>query len=192
MEISLIRHGKSELVNNERITCSDFKKWVEQYDYHGVFEERGYPLETTETVVRAKLIITSDLERSIQSATLLNPRVISISDALFRETGLPTPSRCLWGIKLRPGIWAVLFRLLWFCGYSKGCESLGHAKLRAKQATHQLIDYANKYQSVVLVGHGFFNRLIAKELQKQGWKGNRKTGSEHWTCTTYADSEAVF
>lgn len=39
MEISLIRHGKSQLTENDTITCLEFKRWVEEYDYHGVFEE---------------------------------------------------------------------------------------------------------------------------------------------------------
>ncbi|HCX52653.1 MAG TPA: histidine phosphatase family protein, partial [Bacillus sp. (in: Bacteria)] len=43
MEISLIRHGKSKLTENDTITCLEFKQWVEKYDIHGVFEEGTYP-----------------------------------------------------------------------------------------------------------------------------------------------------
>ena len=28
MEISLIRHGESQLTVNDKITCTEFKKWV--------------------------------------------------------------------------------------------------------------------------------------------------------------------
>lgn len=186
MEISLIRHGKSKLTENDTITCLEFKQWVEKYDNHGVFEESTYPSETVEKVVNAKIVVTSNLERSIKSARLLNPEVKIISDPLFRETGLPTCSKKLLNIKLRPSIWAVILRLLWLCGYSNECESITNAKFRAKKASQQLIDYANEYKLIVLVGHGFFNRLIAKELQKKGWKGKRKTGAKHWNCTTYS------
>jgi broad specificity phosphatase PhoE len=185
MEISLIRHGKSRLTENEKVTCLDFKKWVEKYDYNGVFEESAYPSETIEKVENAKIVITSDLKRAIQSAKLLNPEVKTIPDPLFRETELPTQSMKVMDIKLRPSIWAIIMRLLWFCGYSNDCESLSNAKLRAKKTSQQLINYAEEYKSVVLVGHGFFNMLIAKELQRRGWKGKRKTGSKHWNCTTY-------
>jgi hypothetical protein len=89
-------------------------------------------------------------------------------------------------LKLRPSIWAITLRLLWFFGNSNECESLNKAKFRAKKASQQLIDYAEVNRSVVLVGHGFFNMLIAKELQKRGWKGKRKTGAKHWNCTTYS------
>ncbi|WP_243450138.1 hypothetical protein [Neobacillus terrae] len=45
MEISLIRHGKSRLTGNEKITSLEFKKWVEKYDYNGVYEESTVLLE---------------------------------------------------------------------------------------------------------------------------------------------------
>ncbi|GAE26668.1 hypothetical protein JCM9140_2754 [Halalkalibacter wakoensis JCM 9140] len=186
MEISLIRHGKSLLTDNDTITCLKFKEWVEKYDYNGVVEESIYPSDTLEKIATAKFVLTSDLKRSVDSAEILNPKVKTISDPLFRETELPTHSMRLLDIKLRPSIWAVILRLLWFSGYSNECESLSNAKLRAKKASQQLIDYADEYKSVVLVGHGFFNMLIAKELQKKGWKGKRKAGTKHWNCTTYS------
>ena len=186
MEISLIRHGKSQFTENDKITCIDFKNWIEKYDYNGVFEESIYPSETIEKVTNAKIVITSDLKRAVQSAEVLNPEVKAIPDPLFREIELPTRTMKLLDVKLRPQMWAFILRLLWFCGNSNECESLSNAKSRAKKASQQLINYADEYKSVVLVGHGFFNMLIAKELQKKGWKGKRKTSTKHWNCTTYS------
>ena len=186
MEISLIRHGKSQLTENDKINFAEFKKWVENYDFNGVFEESTYPEVTIQKVATAKVVVTSDLKRSIVSAGLLNPKTKTISDPLFRETELPANPTMLFNIKLKPNNWAVILRLLWFSGYSNDCESFSQAKLRAKKASQQLIYYANEHESIVLVGHGFFNMLIAKELQKMGWKGKRKAGTKHWNCTTYS------
>jgi broad specificity phosphatase PhoE len=186
MEISLIRHGKSQLTENDKITSLEFKKWVEKYDYLGVFEETAYPAETLEKVSTAKIIITSELKRAVESARLLNPVTKIISDPLFRETELPFNSSQLFNVKLKPSIWAIVLRILWFSGYSNECESLNQAKFRANKASQQLIDYANEYKSVVLVGHGFFNMFIAKELQKKGWKGTRKRDAKHWNCMTFS------
>ncbi|MEH7225011.1 histidine phosphatase family protein [Bacillus sp. JJ1566] len=186
MEISLVRHGRSQLTENDKITCLDFKKWVEKYNYNGVFEELTYPSFTTEKVVNAKIVITSDLKRAVQSAKLLNPGVKIIPNPLFRETELPVLSLKLLDIKLRPSSWAIILRFQWFCGYSYDCESLSDAKLRANKASQQLISYAKEFNSVALIGHGFFNMLIARELQKKGWKGKRKSGVKHWDCTTYS------
>ncbi|MEI4800909.1 histidine phosphatase family protein [Bacillus sp. NPDC077411] len=186
MDILLIRHGKSKFTENNRITCKEFKNWVEKYDYNGVFEEPSYPSETLKKISSANIVITSDLKRSVESAKLLNPKLKAISVSLFRETELPALSRKLLDLKLKPSNWAVILRCLWFCGYSNECESLNNAKRRAKKASQLLIDYARKHKSVALVGHGFFNMLIAKELQRMGWKGKRKTSTKHWGCTIYS------
>lgn len=186
MEISLIRHGKSQLTENDKIPSKEFKKWVQKYDFNGVFEESTYPVGTLEKVAAAKVLVTSDLNRSVVSARLLNPKSKIISDPIFRETELPVNPTIFYKMKLKPNTWAIILRLLWFSGYSNKCESLSEAKLRAKKAAQQLIDYANEYKSIVLVGHGFFNMLIAKQLKKSGWTGKRKVGSKHWNCTTYS------
>ena len=186
MEISLIRHGKSQLTENDKITFAEFKKWVQKYDFNGVFEESIYPTVTLEKVAAANVVVTSDLKRSVVSARLLNPKTKTISDPIFRETELPVNITILLKMKLKPNTWAVILRLLWFSGYSNKCESFSQAKLRAKKASQQLINDAKKHESIVLVGHGFFNILIAKELQKIGWKGKRKAGTKYWDCTTYS------
>lgn len=186
MEISLIRHGKSQLSENNKIAGLEFKKWVEKYDYLGVFEESTYPSTTLEKVAAANIVITSDLKRAVESARLLNPVIKIISDPLFREAELPSYSSKLFNVKLKPSIWAIVLRILWLSGYSYKCESLNQAKFRANKASQHLIDYANEYKSVVLVGHGFFNMLIAKELQKKGWKGTKKRDVKHWDCMTFS------
>jgi broad specificity phosphatase PhoE len=186
MEISLIRHGKSQLTENEKVTSLEFKKWVEKYDYLGVYEESAYPSATLEKVATANIVITSDLKRAVESARLLKPVTKIISDPLFRETELPSNSSQLFNVKLKPSIWAIVLRILWFSGYSYECESLNKAKSRANKSSQQLIDYANEYKSVVLVGHGFFNMLIAKELRKKGWKGKSKRDAKHWNCMSFS------
>jgi broad specificity phosphatase PhoE len=186
MGISLIRHGKSKNIDTNRMTCKEFKDWIKKYNDSGVFEENSYPSETFEKIASANLVITSDLKRSIESATLLNPNINVISEPLFRETELPNLLTKLGGLKLNPNIWAVILRCLWFSGYSWECESLSSAKDRAKVASDLLVEYAQEHTTVVLVGHGFFNMLIAKELQKMGWRCERKINSKHWNCTTYS------
>lgn len=185
MEISLIRHGKSTLTNNDKMTCTEFKQWVEEYDRAGVFAEDSYPLETLEAIAKAKIVVTSDLKRSMDSALLLQPSTKFISNPLFRETELPTSFSKIGILKLKPSIWTVIARCLWLIGYSHRCESLRDAKIRAAKAAQVLVDYGREYHDVALVGHGFFNMLVAQELRKIGMKGNRRTSSGHWNVTTY-------
>ena len=183
MEISLIRHGKSRLTENERVNSIEFMKWVEKYDHNGVYEESTYPSATLEKVASANIIVTSDLKRSIESARFLNPVSKIISDPLFRETQLPSKPSLHPYVKLKPSTWAIILRILWLSGYSDECESLAQAKIRASKASQLLIDYAYEYKSVALVGHGFFNMLIAKELQKKDWR-SKGDSKKHWNCQT--------
>ncbi|CAM3544483.1 histidine phosphatase family protein [Cytobacillus oceanisediminis] len=185
MEITLIRHGRSAHIEETRMTISDFNEWIEKYNSNGIFKNEVCAQEATEIVKFAPFLITSDLKRSIESARLLNPAAKIKEDPLFRETELPLPAGSLMEFKLKPNSWAVMLRILWFCGYSSDCESYQDAKLRAKNAALKLISCAKEHNSAILVGHGFFNLLIAKELQKMDWKGSRKTGSRHWNVTTY-------
>lgn len=189
MEISFIRHGKSKHVDNKRITCKEFKWWVEKYDYSSVFEQKTYPLETIKKIASAQVVVTSNLKRSIESAKLLDSNMELISKPAFDEIKLPQPAINIQILRLKPNTWAVILRSLWFMGYSHGCESLSKEKSRAKIAADILIKYAQEHTSVVLVGHGFFNRLIAKELKRRNWKSDKKINSEHWNCTTYSFSE---
>ncbi|TWT27075.1 histidine phosphatase family protein [Planomicrobium sp. CPCC 101110] len=185
MEISLIRHGKSQFIHKGRVTFKEFEEWAKNYDLHGISEEPVCPPETFQKITAANIVITSDLKRSVESAKLLNLKAGVLKDALFRETELPAGSMKLFNIKARPASWAILLRILWFGGYSNECESLKEAKQRAEKAAQHLIVYSREYRSVALVGHGFFNMLIAKELQRKGWKGKRKLGAKHWNCVSY-------
>lgn len=187
MEISLIRHGTSCLNDNHRKNCEDFKKWVNNYNLSGILKEENFPEITLQKVAQANVFITSDLKRSIDSAQLLrkNKNVHIKIDRLYREVEMPIPLKTHWNIKLSPVTWSVLLRLLWFGGYSRNCESYKHAKNRAKQAANQLIDYADKYHSVVVVGHGFFNMLIANELLHNKWSGKKMKSPKNWSVSTY-------
>lgn len=185
MEISLVRHGRSVWKENNRITCKALSEWIKNYDTNGVIKESYYPVETIEQIAKSKLVITSDLVRSIESAKILNPKIEIISNPVFRETELPNPLFNFWGLKFSPSVWLIILRCLWFSGYSRKCESLSEAKKRAIKASEQLIKYANDQNSIVLVGHGFFNMLLGKELKRNGWKSKEKTNAKHWHCNTY-------
>lgn len=180
--IVLIRHGRSTHHETRPVTGQEFDRWVQAYDSAGV-QEDGCLDETIAAVAKVPLILTSDLARSIESARHLNPEAFLQSDALFRETELPTVS--FKGFKLRPAVWTILLRSAWLMGHATGCESYRKAKHRAEIGAQKLAAYAVKYESVALVGHGFFNQLLAAELRKNGWGGRRKTSAYHWGATVY-------
>lgn len=185
MEITLIRHGRSSHNDERRMAISDFNDWVKKYNRNGIIMNEMCPPETADLANSAAFLYTSDLQRSIESARKINPAANIKADPLFRETELPSAANRLMALKLKPNSWAVLLRILWFLGFSSGCESYREAQIRAKHAALKLITYANEHHAAILVGHGIFNMMIAKELQKMGWKGKRKTGSSHWNAAAY-------
>jgi hypothetical protein len=63
---------------------------------------------------------------------------------------------------------------------------LKDAKIRAEEASKFLVNCTKEHHHVVLVGHGFFNMLIGKELKRMGWNGKKKSSSRHWNSTTYS------
>lgn len=187
MEITLIRHGKSKLHSHSPLTCREFGQWLELYDGEGVIQEVSYPRASIMRARHCGVLVTSDLNRALESAYLLAPnRQPQVVDPLFRELDYPNPALNFWGIKWVPLVWMVFFRILGMMGYEVAdCESYGEAKVRAKKAALLLVEYAKEEGSAVLVGHGFFNFMLSRELRKLGWFGALVPSARHWISTTY-------
>jgi len=104
-------------------------------------------------------------------------------DQRLAEAGMPYAD---WGgVKLSPKSWAILFRVLWYFGYSNNSESYSDAKSRAKIAAGVIAQNAETCGSALFVGHGIFNRLIVKELKARGWYGPRSPASKFWSNSVY-------
>jgi len=146
---------------------------MENYDLSGVSEEVSYPVEAVKQMAEAKFVVTSDLKRAVDSALFLDSKVDAGANPIFRETEVPVLPGFLKTMRMKPGTLGVLLRLIWLGGYSNGCESIFEAKARAEVAAEQLVEHSKIHGSVVLVGHGFFNLLLAKQLQKKAGEGKR-------------------
>lgn len=178
MKIVLIRHGKPQLSKLQPIKARNMPDWIDAYNQADI----DYNTVPTESALneakQCNFIITSQLKRATHSAKILQHPTPHLSDALFQEFDLPY--RHISFIKLPPEIWAAIFRITWFLGFSLNAESYYEAKLRASSAADNLIKYAKQHGSVLLVGHGFMNKYIAKELTKRGWNNTKKANHSHW------------
>ena len=128
-------------------------------------------------------IAASTLRRSLESARVLRPDLEPLVDPRFRE--LPTPTDIGSGIRLRANIWVGIARLRWRLGRSTGIESPKAAELRARGAAILLEELAREHDSVLLVGHGIMNQLIANRLRQDGWRGPRLRGRHYWAFRVY-------
>ena len=128
-------------------------------------------------------VLASDLQRSVESAKLLFPNIeADATNPLYREAGLPTRLP-LCGLTMRFSAAVAVARVLWMLGIHQHAESYEMAAARAQRAAEALARRAMEFDCVILVGHGYFNRLIARELKQIGWTASRKEGGGFGACT---------
>ncbi|MBA2875192.1 histidine phosphatase family protein [Thermaerobacillus caldiproteolyticus] len=185
MEITLIRHGKSEWQEQRWMRPAEFAEWVKAYDEHGICEDDKIPLLTLQKAKNANMVITSILRRAVHSAERLRPSCPVETSELFREVEMPIPFAHVNLIRLPTNIWLIFSRLCWLCGYNGNVESYWQAKQRAEKAAIVLCRYAKTYGNVVVIGHGWFHRLVGKQLRKQGWKRTTAESAKHWHAVSY-------
>lgn len=190
MRISFIRHGRLNNVT-ELMTVSSFRKWMERYDLASMEKSTDIPIDTIEAIESAKLIVTSDQKRAVQSAAELTNSLSFIQSALFREAEVPSSFYIPKWVKCKPAVWIFIGRTVWIVGYSKGVESYREAQERARQAADTLVGYALVHGHIALVGHSYFNAMIGYELRTRGWSGPPVFHRKPWSCTEYTFREAM-
>jgi broad specificity phosphatase PhoE len=182
MRIILLRHGKTSLSPWPWIKAGELGRWIDAYNSAGIVD-RSPPSTAMAVAGQCKVIVTSDLLRSVESGRALGSGGLMISVGLFREAGLPYGSTAFF--RMPPYIWALLFRIVWAFGFTTNGESVHAFRKRARSAASFLISLARKHNSVLLVGHGLINGYIARELSCAGWQGPGKANIRHWGHTTY-------
>ena len=111
MTFSLIRHGKPTVSLQEKVKGNQFLDFVERYDAAGIAKSSIPPDNIVAIAQTANVIFTSDLNRAIHSAIILQPQVQPISNAIFRE------NNCWRNFSTKIEVsaigWAVLCQILW-------------------------------------------------------------------------------
>ena len=190
MTIYLIRHGKPTVSLQEKVKGNQFLNFVERYNAAGIAKD-SIPSEKIIAVVQeASVIFTSNLNRTIHSAKILQPQVKPIENAVFREINC-------WRafaneIEISALSWAILCNILWRFKIPPIIESPNTVRRRAKQAAELLIQNHELHGSVILIAHGGINTFIAKELRLLGWQGSRNINNQYWGCTEYSLTSSIF
>lgn len=181
MRITLLRHGKPVFELKGNVRGKDLGMIAKSYDMSGIV---GSPPRETVTAIQGNhVVVCSHLVRSVESAKALGCSEAHVIDPLFCETAIPHFGSG--SVPLPVKVWIVLLRLFWLFGFSRNGESLSDARRRARQAAERLAELAEEHQNVLLVGHGFINHFIAKELQKSGWLGPSRPGKGFWGYGIY-------
>ncbi len=179
-KITLIRHAKVAIKDDEKISSVELKKWVEAYDSAEIDNESVPDKQVYEAARDANIILSSRLKRSIDSIKVLGYTPYDMN-ALFDEAAVPDASIPI--IRLKPKRWLMLLRVLLLLGLGRDDNSFKASKERAKKAAGHLIRLSDKHDSIVLVGHGGMNWLIRKELLASGWVVQETPSNAHWGMT---------
>ncbi|HDR7792314.1 TPA: histidine phosphatase family protein [Bacillus luti] len=190
MRISFIRHGCLERTM-EPMTVTSFHEWMKGYDSYAVAKKAPIPIETIEAMESAKLVLTSDQMRAVQSTAELMNSLSFMQNPLFREAEVPSSFFSPKWLKCKPKVWMSIGRTLWMLGYHKDVESYKEVRERARQAANVLHRSALVHGHIALVGHSYFNVMIGAELRAIGWSGSPIFHRKPWGCTTYTFHEAM-
>lgn len=183
MRIILMRHGRPDLDESTPMESSRFADWLDAYREAPLCDEAP-PHTASEVARQAACIVCSDLRRSIDSAHRLCPEVDPVIDPRLREMAMPHGPIPL--LKLSARRWATLFRNAWLLGYSAGAmENRRQGMARALQAAANLAQLSGEQGKLLFVGHGIFNRFLARELRRAGWQGPADPGRRHWDWAEY-------
>ena len=173
MEIILYRHAATRVSVREILSGRDFPEWVHRYNASGIHKAKV-------GLQKEEVVYTSDWPRCVASGRLLGKNIIQ--NPLLREAELPLirfPA-----IRLRAGLWLVLARMIWLLGIRIRCESPAETRLRASRVADELVSLISGRARIVVVGHGFFNRMIGRELRLRGWTLTQKEGGHGFLSRT--------
>jgi broad specificity phosphatase PhoE len=182
LRIALVRHGRPT-VDLSSVSAQQLEGWIEAYDRAGIDPALPPPASVRRIAANADYVLSSDLPRAVESLRTLAPGRSGPAERVFREAGLPRLPAS--PVRLDPHLWATLARMGWFLGWSSGTESAGRARRRARAAREKLASLAADHGSVLLVGHGLMNAMIAWELRVAGWRGPLWASGSYWSAAVY-------
>jgi len=183
--IVLARHGRPDLPAEARqpICGREIGRWYRSYDASGIVAGVDAPAALREAARAAGCVVASDTRRAIESAARLIAADTIRVEASLREVGFPESLDS--SLRLSPNLWVLIARAAQML--DRDDDEGGRAAVRARAAAvaDRLAQLAADHRSVVAIGHGWFNRFVARELRRQGWHGPRFVRSGYWSSVTY-------
>ena len=176
LQIILIRHGNPEINRNGWFSYKGARKYIEAYDTVGVRPIIKPPviLKPNEEVK----IFSSSLFRAYDTALKVfgDDASITVDSAFIEFQREITPLPLILPIKA----WTGISRFFWMIGlHSSDIPSLRSEKSRAVIDAGLLEKAAIENTKVILVGHGFLNKYIVRDLKKNDWDHTFNGGSDY-------------
>ena len=179
--ITLARHGEPALSRKCLITARQYGDWWGKYEVGGLLSGQTPPPGLIQAAQGAAAIYASTRPRALETAAAVSSGRDVLVDALFIEAPLPPPKFPDW-IKLSPKWWGVVSRFWWHAfDHHDGQETRAQAEARAEQAAQVLIARAQGGQDILVLAHGYFNHMVGRRLQADGWKLVHNQGFKYWS-----------
>jgi broad specificity phosphatase PhoE len=158
-EITLLRHFRvKDDCPKKYFSSTEIDRWVQRYDTFALdYHDIALPL--------VDKVYTSALSRAKRSAKYLD--LDYEESALFNEVSAKAFVDT--SLKLPKSLWLFLGRVYWTMGWVKRSESKAETYARASEAVEILL--ALKEERILVLSHGFFMIVLAKELQRRGFRG---------------------
>jgi broad specificity phosphatase PhoE len=191
LRIVLARHGRPELPRHVERTIRgrDIGRWYRGYDGLGIVADAGPPAALRDVAAAAGCVVASDARRALESAARVAAPTTGVRiEPVLREVGFPesiaTP------VRLPPDVVVLIARALQML---RRCdEPVPATRARAAAAADTLSRLADAHRTVLVIGHGWFNRFVARELRRRGWRGPRWLPTGYWSMATYELRSASF
>lgn len=182
--IIVARHGRPALdrTKGPRLGWKQYIDWWAAYEAGGLQEGQTAPEKLKMLVADADLYLTSSRRRAHETMASAAPGKVSKPMDIFDEAPLPPPQ--FGWLKVLPKRWNVISRLSWMMGNAMDGETVTEARQRAREAAKVLHEAALEGK-VFLAAHGWFNRMIRKELKKLGWRCVYNGGDRYWGWRQY-------
>jgi broad specificity phosphatase PhoE len=147
--------------------------WLDARDAVGIEPLSQPPSRLIDLADEATHLIASDLPRAIESAQrLANGRQVHVS-SLLREIPLPIPNV---SGRLPLWMWGTLIHLRWSYCIARGTDASSSDVARVASAVEWLAHFTSGDTLAVVVTHGVFRRLMAKEVVRMGWRSDGRHG----------------
>jgi broad specificity phosphatase PhoE len=186
LRIVLARHGRPDLPGDARqpIRGHEIGRWYRRYDESGIMAAVEPPAALREAARAAGCVVASDTRRAIESAGRLIAADAVRVEAGLREVGFPESLDST--LRLSPNLWVLIARASQMLDRDDAEGGRAAVRARAARAADTLARLAQDHRQVVAIGHGWFNRFVARELRRRGWRGPRFVPSGYWSSVVYA------
>lgn len=155
--IYILRHFKVKDTTKQKLNSQEFSQWVEFYD--------NTPLEYKDVnLPKVNKVFASIQNRAIKTVEYLKLE-FETTELLKEVEAVPFIDTQK---KFSKNFWLVIDRILWFFNFKKKENRVDTVK-----RVHEFLEQVKDENSILVVSHGLFIKVLVYELEKLGYKGDK-------------------